>query len=98
MGSIARVEVCYQELENFIGNAKIPVFYTLMEGSNIYEINLPHEGILVMGNEANGISEKLKNIQHQAITIPRFGENSKAESLNVATATAVILSEFRRKN
>jgi TrmH family RNA methyltransferase len=67
-----------------------------MNGENIYSTTLPQEGIIVMGNEANGISKEVENsIQHR-LTIPRFGTLQKTESLNVATATAIILSEFRR--
>ena len=67
-----------------------------MDGKNIYSEELPKDGIVVMGNEANGISDEiLLKITHK-ITIPRFGKTQKTESLNVATATAILLSEFRR--
>ena len=69
-----------------------------MEGKNIYGENLPKEGIIVMGNEANGISQKIEKSIKNRLTIPRFGELQQTESLNVATATAIILSEFRRVN
>jgi TrmH family RNA methyltransferase len=59
---------------------------------------LPQEGIIIMGNEANGISEELENLVQKRLTIPRFGDLQKTESLNVATATAIILSEFSRRN
>ena len=96
MGSIARVNVSYVDLNEFIKTAKIPVFGTFMEGAIIYKEKLPKEGIIVLGNEANGISEAIeKNCTHR-LTIPRFGEVMQTESLNVATATAIILSEFRR--
>lgn len=96
MGSISRVNVSYINLEDFISTTSLPVFGTFMNGENIYSITLPQEGIIVMGNEANGISKEVENsIQHR-LTIPRFGTLQKTESLNVATATAIILSEFRR--
>lgn len=96
MGSISRVNVSYINLEDFISTTSLPVFGTFMNGENIYSTTLPQEGIIVMGNEANGISKELENsIQHR-LTIPRFGTLQKTESLNVATATAIILSEFRR--
>ena len=57
---------------------------------------LPEEGIIIMGNEANGISAELEKLAKNRLTIPRFGDIQKTESLNVATATAIILSEFRR--
>ena len=96
MGSIARVNVNYIDLENFIGQTQLPVFGTFMLGNNIYKTDLPQEGIIVMGNEANGISPELEKLIKNRLTIPRFGSLQKTESLNVATATAIVLSEFRR--
>jgi TrmH family RNA methyltransferase len=96
MGSIARVNVTYVDLNDFITKSKLAVFGTFMDGENIYTTNLPQEGIIVMGNEANGISSDLEKIIKNRLTIPRFGTLQKTESLNVATATAIALSEFRR--
>ena len=96
MGSIARVNVNYIDLESFIVQTKLPVFGTFMDGKNIYKENLPQEGIIIMGNEANGISPTLEKLIQNRLTIPRFGTLQKTESLNVATATAIVLSEFRR--
>ncbi|WP_338407985.1 RNA methyltransferase [uncultured Flavobacterium sp.] len=96
MGSIARVNVNYIDLISFIEQTKLPVFGTFMDGKNIYKSNLPHEGIIIMGNEANGISPELEKMIQNKLTIPRFGNLQKTESLNVATATAIVLSEFRR--
>ena len=96
MGSIARVNISYLDLIDFIATSKLPVFGTFMDGQNMYTTNLPQEGIIVMGNEANGISSDLEKIIKNRLTIPRFGTLQKTESLNVATATAVVLSEFRR--
>jgi TrmH family RNA methyltransferase len=97
MGSIARVHVTYIDLEAFLLKTKLPVFGTFMDGDNIYKTQLPQEGIIIMGNEANGISEKIEKRVTQKLTIPRFGNIQKTESLNVATATSIILSEFRRR-
>jgi len=96
MGSIARVNVNYVDLENVVSQTKLPVFGTFMDGINIYKTDLPQEGIIIMGNEANGISPELEKLTKNRIAIPRFGNLQKTESLNVATATAIILSEFRR--
>ncbi|MCZ8198368.1 MAG: RNA methyltransferase [Flavobacterium sp.] len=96
MGSIARVNVTYLDLNEFIKNTKLPVFGTFMDGKNIYKEKLPNEGIIVMGNEANGISKEIENSIQNRLTIPRFGDLQQTESLNVATATAIILSEFKR--
>jgi TrmH family RNA methyltransferase len=69
-----------------------------MDGENIYASVLPSEGILVLGNEANGVSIAIKNAADRIISIPRFGSLKETESLNVATATAVLLSEFKRRS
>jgi TrmH family RNA methyltransferase len=96
MGSIARVNVSYVDLNDFVRTTSLPVFGTFMNGDNIYKASLPQEGVIVMGNEANGISSELEKIIKNRLTIPRFGAIQKTESLNVATATAIVLSEFRR--
>ena len=96
MGSIARVNVSYVDLNDFLTTTSVPVFGTFMNGDNIYKVSLPQEGVIVMGNEANGISSELEKIIKNRLTIPRFGAIQKTESLNVATATAIVLSEFRR--
>ena len=98
MGSIARINCIYKDLLPLLQNTNLPVFGTFMDGENIYKMNLPQEGIIVMGNEANGISEAIEIAIKSKIAIPRFGAIQKTESLNVATATAIILSEFRRNN
>ncbi|MCV9929396.1 RNA methyltransferase [Flavobacterium sp. LS1R49] len=98
MGSIARVNVNYVDLNVFLAQTSLPVFGTFMDGSNIYKTDLPQEGIIIMGNEANGISDEIEKTIKNRLTIPRFGELQKTESLNVATATAIILSEFKRNS
>ena len=67
-----------------------------MHGNNVYTTSLPQKAILVMGNEANGISSEIAEIVKNSVTIPRFGDLQQTESLNVATATAILLSEFKR--
>ena len=98
MGSLARVEVLYTNLANYLKTTDLEIFGTFMEGTNIYKTELPSKGIIVMGNEANGISTEIENLVTQKISIPRFGSLQQTESLNVATATAVILSEFKRNS
>jgi TrmH family RNA methyltransferase len=98
MGSITRVNINYVDLNEFVSKTSLPVFGTFMDGKNIYKESLPAEGILVFGNEANGISPTLEKIIKNRIAIPRFGDIQKTESLNVATATAIFLSEFRRNS
>ncbi|UUC46790.1 TrmH family RNA methyltransferase [Flavobacterium cerinum] len=96
MGSITRVNVVYTDLIAFLDQTKLPVFGTFMDGANLYEQKLPENGIIVMGNEANGISEAIEKKTTERLSIPRFGNLQQTESLNVATATAIILSEFKR--
>ena len=97
MGSIARVNVIYTDLTSYLSQSNSSIYGTFMEGSTIYELNLPKKGIIVMGNEANGISRSIEKLITQKISIPRFGTIQATESLNVATATAIILSEFKRR-
>jgi TrmH family RNA methyltransferase len=97
MGSLARVSIVYCDLEEFLKNDGRPVFGTFLKGNSIYQCNLKPDLILVMGNEANGISSGIEKLVTDRITIPGFGKEHKTESLNVATATAVILSEFCRR-
>jgi len=96
MGSIARVQVTYCDLEAFLQNSNLPIYGACMEGDNMYAKTWAADGIIVMGNEANGISEGILSLLHEKINIPQFGEYQKTESLNVATATAILLSEFKR--
>lgn len=96
MGSIGRVAVLYTDLVSFLKTTALPVFGTFMDGENIYKKDLPSNAILIMGNEANGISDEVAQCMTSKLTIPRFGQLQETESLNVATATAIILSEFKR--
>ena len=94
MGSLARVKVYYTDLRDFLGSVKLPVFGALLDGTNIYEADFGNEGLIIMGNEGNGIRPEIEKLVEKAITIPRVG---KAESLNVAIATALFCSEVSRK-
>lgn len=96
MGSISRVKVVYMDLEKQLQKVSIPVYGTFMDGNNVYQENLPKEGILVLGNEANGISKNIEKLVSDRLAIPRYGALQQTESLNVATATAIFLSEFKR--
>ena len=95
MGSIARVNIWYTDLPSFLTDVKVPVYGAFMDGASVYQTKMPKAGILVMGNEANGISSEIEKLISQEISIPQFG-NKTAESLNVATATAILLNEVRR--
>ena len=95
MGSIARINIHYTELSDFLQEATIPIYGAFMNGASVYKANLPEKGILVMGNEGKGISKEIGELISQEISIPQFG-NKTTESLNVATATAILLNEVRR--
>ncbi|MGB0880557.1 MAG: TrmH family RNA methyltransferase [Polaribacter sp.] len=96
MGSLTRVSIQYIDLEEYLKEINLPTFIADINGENVYQINLPKEGILILGNEANGVSESIKTLVKNKVSIPRFGNIQQTESLNVATATAILLSEFRR--
>jgi len=98
MGSLTRVNVFYIDLNHYLEETKQTVFGAFMDGENVYASNLPTEGILVLGNEANGINQSIEKHVNKRISIPRFGDLQATESLNVATAGAILLSEFRRSN
>ena len=97
MGSLSRVHIHYLELKSFLEKSKAPKFGAFMDGDNIYKHKIQSTGILVMGNEANGISTDIEALIDQKVSIPRFGALQSTESLNVATATAILLSEFKRR-
>lgn len=98
MGSLSRVSVAYADLELLLAplRGKIPVYGTLLEGSNIYAQPLSTTGIIIMGNEGNGISAEIRKYIDSPLLIPSYNKES-AESLNVAIATAITCAEFRRR-
>ena len=95
MGSIARVNIIYTDLKELILKARVPVYGTLLDGDNIYTSSLTANGIIVMGNEGNGISQDIRRLITHKLRIPQFHEGP--ESLNVAIATAITCSEFKRR-
>lgn len=94
MGSLARVNLHYTNLASLLPQLKLPVFGAMLDGNNIYTANFGTEGLVVMGNEGNGLRPEIQQLITQAITIPRLGG---AESLNVAIATALFCGELSRK-
>jgi TrmH family RNA methyltransferase len=98
MGSLTRIKVVYTDLYAFLksANEKNLIYGTFLEGENIYTAELSGNGIAVMGNEGKGISPEIAGLVSRKLSIPAFVNNA-AESLNVATATAIICSEFRRR-
>jgi len=95
MGSLARVNVHYADLLTVLPQIKLPIFGAMLNGQNMYNTPFGTEGLLVMGNEGNGISAPVEQLITSAVTIPRAGN---AESLNVAIATAILCSEIKRNS
>ncbi len=93
MGSVLHMNVVYTTLETFLSTCDLPIYGALLEGENVYRTSLKKTGVLVMGNEGKGIRPSVRAFINTPIHIPGFG---KAESLNVAVATGVLLSEFVR--
>ncbi|WP_295181156.1 RNA methyltransferase [uncultured Christiangramia sp.] len=98
MGSLSRVNIVYTDLHEFISKKQsFPIYGTLLEGADIYQSALDSESFVIFGNEANGISSEIQKLVKQKISIPQYGKEQNTESLNVATATAITLAEFRRQ-
>ena len=95
MGSLTRVSVYYESIIPVIQKLKVPIYGTFMEGSPIQKITFRTPGIIVFGNEGNGISAKLSTHITEKIAISSHPA-SQAESLNVANAAAIVFHEMRR--
>lgn len=92
-GSFTRVNVYYTDLQKYLAETSSPVLGAFMEGVNAHKFKFPKNGILVMGNEANGITPEIEKLITQKVTIPSY---NKTESLNVAIATAILLDNWIR--
>jgi len=97
MGSLARISITYEDLEVFLKETQLPIYGAVMDGTNVYSRSLQQNAVLVMGNESNGMSKTIESLINTKVTIPKYSESTVTESLNVATATAILLNEFRRK-
>jgi len=98
MGAIGRIRIQYTDLPTYLESVNLPVYGTFLEGKILYEADLQNEGIIVMGNEGNGISQTVEKWITDKLFIPDYpvGETG-SESLNVSVATAIVCSEFRRR-
>ena len=109
MGALARVRVHYVDLSEWLEEHRAqntehrPIYGTLLEGRDMYEVlkvkgeRLKDEGVIIMGNEGNGISQEVRKLITHPIRIPSYPKNAEtSESLNVSIATAIVLAEFRR--
>lgn len=99
MGALARVKLHYCDLPSLITSlTDVPVYGTFLDGDNIYEKELVPYGLIVMGNEGNGVSTEVANLVNERLYIPNYPpQRETSESLNVAMATGIICSEFRRR-
>lgn len=100
MGALARVAVHYTPLQPFLSRIEkeLPIYGTFLDGENIYHKELSNNGLIVMGNEGNGISDTIRPLISQRLYIPNYPQGaSTSESLNVAVATAITCAEFRRR-
>jgi len=95
MGSLSRINVHYANLTVVLPQIGLPIFGAMLNGDNIYTTDFGAEGLIVMGNEGNGLRPGVEQLINKVITIPRIG---KAESLNVGIATALFCSEINRKS
>lgn len=100
MGALARVRVHTVHLSEFLQSCagKLPIYGTFMDGENIYSKTLTQHGIIVMGNEGNGISPTIEKLVSEKLLIPNYPSGQiTSESLNVGVATALVCGEFRRR-
>ena len=94
MGSLARVQVTYTDLQTFLDGQSLPVYAAALDGQSIYDTDFKSEGMIILGNEGNGIRPEILKKAGFKVTIPRFGST---ESLNVAVSAGIFCSEIRRK-
>ena len=98
MGSISRINITYLDLQNTLESNSLKTYGTYMQGDSIYDIDEIQKGVILFGNEANGINLNLSKFVDKKLSIPRFGKLQKTESLNVANALSIVLSENSRKS
>lgn len=101
MGSIARVRIIYTDLTKTLEAiaSEMPIYGTFLDGENIHSRQLPHEAVIVMGNEGKGISQDVARLVTDRVLIPNYpAGRPTADSLNVAIATAITCAEFRRNS
>ena len=94
MGSFLRVNINYQNIENYLQNSTASIIGTDMDGENFYQFEFPEKFNLILGNEGNGIRPNIEQLLTDKITIPRFGKSKSTESLNVSMAAGIILGQI----
>lgn len=97
MGSLTRVKVYYEDLKAVLAQTSLPIYAADMNGRPIYASNIEQKAILLMGSESHGISNEIQTLVDNTLSIPQFGKHQDTESLNVAMATSIMLSEIKRR-
>lgn len=98
MGALARVQVHYLSLPTALPQLNMPIYVTALDGQNLYQSELSSQGVIVMGNEGNGVSQAVRQVATHSLLIPNFPVGRlTSESLNVGVAAAIVCSEFRRR-
>ena len=97
MGSLARVNIFYEDLKSYLSKVSIPVYGTFLNGELINKVTFPNKFILIFGNESNGISKPISKFISHKITIPK-GSKSVVDSLNITSATAIIMNEISNQS
>ena len=98
MGALARVKLHYCNLPSLLESVNAPIYGTFLDGTNMYQETLTAHGLIIMGNEGNGVSPQVAAKVNKRLYIPNYpAERETSESLNVAMATGIICAEFRRR-
>ena len=97
MGSLARVNIFYEDLKSYLSKVSIPVYGTFLNGELINNVTFPNKFILIFGNESNGISRPISKFANHKITISK-GSKSVVDSLNITSATAIIMNEISNQS
>ena len=96
MGALSRVRVHYIDLVQALSRVDAPIYVTALDGDNINKCSLTKNGVIVMGNEGNGVSQEVMAVANKKLLIPSYPpERPTSESLNVSVATAIVVSMFR---
>lgn len=96
MGALSRVRVHYVDLVQALSRVDAPIYVTALDGDNINKCSLTKNGVIVMGNEGNGVSQDVMAVANKKLLIPSYPpERPTSESLNVSVATAIVVSMFR---
>ena len=96
MGSLSRVNIAYMDLKEYLKSYPHKIYGTFMNGTSIYKEQFSSDGLVIMGNEANGISPEIEAFIVKRIAIPKYGNQKETESLNVATASAICLAHIKQ--